>query len=127
MLHALNVVELRDQFDVYSDGLFTLPFNVPGTPLLQGRACARLHCRPDRRPSCAPRRPTRRAARRPGPRGRRNALQLLLEAEDENGDKVGISRLAFLGTCRALEGCQPVSLPWRGASPTHCERQYMIM
>ena len=80
-------VRLRAEFDTYSDGLFSLPVNLPGTTFakaLRAREVIVGQIAELVRAAQA----SKAAGEKLHPR-RRNSLQLLLDAQDENGEKVG--------------------------------------
>ncbi len=80
-------MRLRAEFDVYSDGLFALPLNLPGTPF--GKAVRARAFIVEQIAGLIRGAQAAAAAGQVGDARRRNALQLLLDAQDENGDKVG--------------------------------------
>ena len=81
-------MRLRKDFDTYSDGLFSLPFNLPGTPFAKA-----LKAREVIVEQIAQLVRAAQASMESGEKldpKRRNSLQLLLDAQDENGEKVGL-------------------------------------
>ncbi|CAL8462567.1 g2100 [Coccomyxa elongata] len=83
-----TLVRMREDFDVYADGLFTVPLEIPGTPYAKAvKARKNILAEIERLILDA------KASNEAQSRGRKNALRLLLDAEDENGEKLTMEQL----------------------------------
>ncbi|EIE23940.1 cytochrome P450 [Coccomyxa subellipsoidea C-169] len=83
-----TLVKMREEFDVYADGLFSLPLNIPGTPYGKAvKARAYIVAEIERLILDA------KASNEAQSTGRKNALRLLLDAQDENGEKLTMEQL----------------------------------